>query len=138
MNTDEAQHDRIEKVIREIHEYARHTMQLFVAFFTFFVLMNYTTMGFLAKDLSQISKEIVSRIAWTFIFQNSLAIVSCVLVAVYLRRADLDHQKALAAHPVPPLSVSASVLPKHLYLGILVLSGLTFAVMVRVWCLFLR
>jgi hypothetical protein len=140
MKPDEPQIQRIEKSIREIHEYARHTMQTFTAFFTFFVAMNYATMGFLAKDGDGANQsKLVSLIARIFIYQNILAIVSCVVIAVYLFRANrqlLDYQEFLNGPEVVPSILRQSVLPKWLYIGVILLSFLTFAGMIVAWLLY--
>src|SRR5262245_29012619 len=132
MKLDATQIEHVQKVIREIHEYARHAMQLFVAFFTFFVAMNYATMGFLVRDSSSKAGagKLISLIAGVFIYQNILAIVCCIVIGFYFFRADC---RILGYQAMFDDSEEPSALPKRTYAAILVLSVLTFVRMIVVW-----
>jgi hypothetical protein len=138
MSPSESQLQRIEETIREIHEYARHTMQLYIAFFTFFVAMNYATMGFLVKDAGSKPEatNLIFLIARVFIYQNLLAVASSIVVAIYFIRADRRLYRYQAAFEdtgsMSPL-LRQSALPKQFYLWGLLLCLLTYIGMIFAW-----
>jgi hypothetical protein len=138
MNPTESQFQRIEKTIREIHEYVRHSIQLYIAFFTFFVAMNYATMGFLAKDVGSKleTSNLIFLIARVFIYQNILAVASSVLVAIYVVCADrrlYHYHTAFEDTGAMSSLLQQRALPKQFYLWMLLLCLLTYIGMIVVW-----
>ena len=138
MSSSESQLQRIEKTIREIHEYARHTAQLYIAFFTFFVAMNYATMGFLVKDAGSKPEatNLIVLIARVFIFQNLLAVASSIGAAIYFIWADRRLCRYQAAFQdtgsISPL-LRHRALPKQFYLWCLLLCLFTYIGMIYAW-----
>src|SRR5947209_5879515 len=93
--------DFLKSVITERHDYARHSFTSMVTWFTFFVTVNYASMGWLAtsKDgaLTNASGPIV-LVAAVFVTQNILGIIICFVMKNYFVRSNqrlFDAQKLL-------------------------------------------
>src|SRR5262249_7720706 len=43
--------DTVRRRLGEYHEYARHIFSLYMAFYSFFITVNYVALGWVAKDL---------------------------------------------------------------------------------------
>lgn len=80
------QRDDIVRQIGELHDYARHVYQLFIAWFTVFVSVNFATMGWLAKHEGSPAGNawLTSLVAILFIVQNILGIIACSFVRACL------------------------------------------------------
>ena len=68
--------EQMERKLREIHEYARHIFQLYIAWFTFFVTANYVSMGWLAKPNDDGKSYIALVVGSLFVLQNALGAIA--------------------------------------------------------------
>jgi len=77
-----AHFERVDKKIRELHEYTRRIVQLLVAWYTFFGTINYASMGWFAKSAPEVGPNVrlIQTIAVVFIVQNLLGIIICFAV----------------------------------------------------------
>ena len=80
----------VETCIAERHNYARHIFTALVGWFTFFVTVNYASMGWLssAADKNLITWKVVLLISTIFAIQNVLGIMICLIVRSYFKRAN--------------------------------------------------
>ncbi|MFZ1546379.1 MAG: hypothetical protein WAT12_04685, partial [Candidatus Nitrotoga sp.] len=90
----------LKSCITEHHNYARHIFTSVVGWFTFFVTINYASMGWLASASDKIKENLgpVYLIAFAFITQNILGIIICIYIKGYListNRRLFDTQYAL-------------------------------------------
>lgn len=77
-----------QKIIDEIHSYVRHTLQLWMHWFVFFLTVNYLAMGWFAGEWA--SKCLENRrpliyVAVLFVCQNTLGIVACCATRKWVR-----------------------------------------------------
>jgi hypothetical protein len=94
------------KVIDELHSYCRHTMQLWVQWFTFFLTVNYVALGLFAGEVSK--KELhdpapLVYVAGLFISQNLLGIV--ISAVAYRHFSNMGHSLESGYHVlglIPP------------------------------------
>jgi hypothetical protein len=87
--------DRVVRQLKELNDYERHTFQLFITWYTFFVGVNYLALGWLAT-----AKDGISALArWSplipsvFLFQNALGLFCCYFVWISLK----DHNDRIIA-----------------------------------------
>jgi hypothetical protein len=101
---------RLDTKIKEMHVYTRVSMQLLVAWFTFFCTINFATLGWLAKPEKDavIDIRVQRTLAFIFIAQNILGIVICFVCEHLVRKTDsriTTWEKYLFNHRNPPLLV---------------------------------
>ncbi len=77
MDLSKEQLDYIANKVKELHNNVRHLTQLTMAWYAFFVTINYASMGWLAKTpgSQDINRNLIMLIAGVFITQNILGIV---------------------------------------------------------------
>jgi len=76
------------KVIDEVHVYMRHTIQLWVQWFTFFLTVNYVALGWFAGEIATGNLKNTSplvRVAVLFICQDVLGIGICFAVRRWIQ-----------------------------------------------------
>lgn len=132
--------DRADGKVQELHNYVRFTMQQLVGWFTFFVTVNYASMGWFAKaDVSAASmKGLISLVRWMFIAQNILGIAVCIFVRrqVVLMRAQISSYEDFVELLKPadgPRRPRDECMPCKLYTQATTLMILTQAVIVVAW-----
>lgn len=145
--------DEPQRKIGELHEYARHAFQLFMGWFTVFIVVNYATMGWLAKDggifrpsspatssaaAGGPNMSVILSVVVLFISQHILGILACSVLARYFRTTNAsivaledeikgkDVVRAANAGP-------RSTLPLRLYLAILALCAAAMACIATAW-----
>jgi hypothetical protein len=131
----------IESCIEERHEYARHTLTSTVTWFTFFVVLNYGAMSWLAgsQTMSQNHYALI-LVACGFILQNILGIIACLIVRKYFFRSNkriLDSQALLLrqqsiVEDFADLG-SQTCLPLRLYLSVVVLMIIALVPILAAW-----
>lgn len=98
-----------QKLIDEARQYCRHTMQIWVQWFVFFLTVNYVAMGWFASKLADrtIKRPMaVWAVGALFVFQNFLGIGITLKFTEYFGQLDqsiaLKYQRfRLAAPPLP-------------------------------------
>jgi hypothetical protein len=128
------QKESVENRLKQLHEYNRHVAQLIVAWFTFFVTVNYAVMGWLlstvyaAKPVADSvphSIWLLRLIVFLFALQNLLGICACRVIRSHLlASASLVHQlEASLAEPELPsfLTVPVDVYGRSLGLMLIAL-----------------
>ena len=81
------------KVLDELHSYCRHTMQLWVQWFTFFLTVNYVALGWFAGEISEKGlrdRRPLNFVAELFISQNVLGILICFITRRFFVRTGLS------------------------------------------------
>jgi hypothetical protein len=139
--------EAIESRLKQLHEYNRHTAQLIVAWFTFFVTANCAVMGWLLVSLAAAKSGVASHpfsgrvlpvIAVLFAFENILGICACLVVRSHLfHRASLAHdiEDSLSkpdteSHVFPKFQT----VPVDLYSKALLLMMMSLIFILLVWC----
>jgi hypothetical protein len=126
--------------ISDLNAYARHSFQTLVSWFTFFVTVNYASMGWLAGSDNPNTK-MVDLIGVMFIIQNLLGIAACLLVKRYLLLTD-KKILGLEQHVVgSPLRVVAELdnetpMPLTLYSWVIILMVGALLTIIGAWSLF--
>ena len=126
-----------ERRLDELHEYTRHTFQLFINWFTFFGTVNFAAMGWMgaATSLSGAFNGIAWLVPVMFVTQNMLGMAATYFVWLHLKEYDqrilslerrLVHGKEIFDHP--------SSVPIDLYFRVMWLIGTTLFVIAVVWC----
>lgn len=84
MNFTQEHRDYLKDKIKELHDNVRHITQLGMAWFAFFVTINYLTIGWLAKapasGRESVNSYVVLIVACIFILQNVLGVVGICMV----------------------------------------------------------
>ena len=65
--------ERRQKTVDESHQYCRHSMQMWMQWFTFFLTVNYAALGWFAGELAKQelkSYEALKEVALLFVSQN--------------------------------------------------------------------
>ena len=122
-----ADDQRNENRLRQIHDYIRHTLQLFLAWFAFFATINYAALGWLASSGGSTAKpppSFVLALALNLIIQNLLGICAAVIV----ERALTD-----LASKASKLEAPDTIVPIALYRGSIVLIGIALSVTALIW-----
>lgn len=134
----EAVQEHAQRRLRETHEYARHVFNVLVSWFTFFITINYASMGWLAGKSAVDSPkvELVQLISYLFISQNILGVAAEITILYYLldanRRArsyeqiiqrDLSH---IDTHTCIPIRVYAP--------AVLLMSSALLTILIA-WCM---
>ena len=92
------------------YEFARHSFQMFVTWFTFFCILNITVLGWIGKDALE-DKELTFRwialLAGMMIAQNLLAVTACWHVREEFERVNRRLQELT--------TVEANAMPAHFY-----------------------
>ena len=94
------------KVIDELHIYLRHTVQLWVQWFTFFQTVNYVALGWFASEIPKgglNDRTALYEVTALFVSQNILGIVLCFAARTWISNREKD-LKARYSHlgVVPP------------------------------------
>jgi len=74
------------KLLDELHSYCRHTIQLWVQWFTFFLTVNYLALGWFAGKISEqqiLNRRPLDYVAALFVAQNALGIGTCCVAAFW-------------------------------------------------------
>ncbi len=74
----------LQRRIEASHEYARHMVSNLIKWYTFFVGVNYVSMGWFATHRELESSNMIILIAAMFIMQNVLGIMACMRIKRYL------------------------------------------------------
>jgi hypothetical protein len=125
--------------ISDLNAYARHSFQLLVSWFTFFVTVNYASMGWLAGSRKPGPRIVL--IASMFIAQNLLGILACLAVRRHLLTAD-KKILGLEQHVVgSPLRVVADLdnetpMPLGLYSWVIFLMVVALITIIIAWACF--
>ena len=115
---------RNENRLRQIHDYIRHTFQLFLAWFTFFAGINYVALGWLAGTTAKPPPSLVLALALNLVIQNLLGMIAAVIVERVL--TDL-------ASKASKLEAPDTIVPIALYRGSVVLIGIALLVTASIW-----
>jgi len=119
---------RNENRLRQIHDYIRHTFQLFLGWFAFFAGINYVALGWLASPngTASHSPSIALAVGVNFNIQNILGIIAAVIV---------DNALKDLASKASKLEGSDRIVPTALYRGSIVLIGIALFVTAAVWAM---
>lgn len=71
---------RSESRLKQIHDYIRHTLQLFLGWFAFFAGINYVALGWLATGTNHAAPSVAIAVGANFIVRNLLGIVRTIFV----------------------------------------------------------
>jgi hypothetical protein len=123
------------KIVEETHLYLRHTVQLWVQWFTFFLTVNYVALGWFASGANSPSnRKPLVYVATLFITQNTLGIIACLSTRKWLdeKANELDQRyRALGTEP-PPFAHEFSrfaILLGAVALAIVAVTWIAFAVL---------
>jgi hypothetical protein len=135
--------DFTQTCIRELHEYTRQIFTSTVAWFTFFITVNYASMGWFASTKEQTASTSHAAIKWVsylFILQDFLGIVVCVVIAIHFwhtnRRILLLHQQLtkLADAPVDANAMPGQTsMPLWFYTNCMILMVVTLISILVAW-----
>ena len=134
-----------ESCIAERHNYARHTFTSTVGWFTFFVTINYATMGWLAGAADKLKGNYptIVLIACLFFTQNILGIIACLVMRSYFFRCNariLEAQAFLLRTKSIPEDYAdlggQTCLPLRLYSTLIVLMIIALVPILLAWLLF--
>lgn len=75
--------NKTEKAIEHVNDFAKLHFQLLVTWFTFFMTVNWATLGWLAGNSGGFYSEKLGLIAYVFLYQNILAIAVCFFSIFY-------------------------------------------------------
>jgi hypothetical protein len=147
LSTDETRRvmdkEQLERKFKELHEYVRHVFQLFIGWYTFFVTVNYASMGWLATSAD--AKPSLAKFAWLipvmFISQNALGIFACLYVWQCLKESNdkilrfeqiaLPNDMASTSVPILLYSRSIGLIASSLVFIIAVWSAILFFLTLR-------
>lgn len=126
-----------ERRLDEIHEYIRHLFQLLVGWFTFFVTVNYASLGWLAAANAD-GKNSLASFAWLvpvmFIIQNLLGLAACYYVWLALRDYDervFNLEKSIVHNR--KAEDERTAVPMPLYSRVILLMALSLLTIASVW-----
>lgn len=120
------------KEIERLDEYSRSCFQLLAGWFTFFVTVNWASLGWIVANTEKIGsdqKELVSIVSWVFAFQNllGLAIVS------YSGCFFISQSKKIKKYEIDELGSEKKIFPITIYLLTCVLMFLALVPIMMVW-----
>jgi hypothetical protein len=138
--------DFIESCIRERHEYARHAFTSTINWFSFFVVLNYGAMSWLAgSDKFKGDPRAMILVASGFIAQNILGIIACLVVRRYFRRSNgrlLEAQAILLRRKSMTEDLSdlsgQTCLPLRLYSTVIVLMIIALVPILIAWAVLIH
>lgn len=117
-----ASDSHVQTRISEIHQYARHLFSQFVGWFTFFITINYASMGWLIGSDTDFTEK--GKLLWLisslFISQNVLGIFAC----AFFRHRMLKYKESLENYErarcasdsdVPQDLQAVATMPAYLY-----------------------
>jgi hypothetical protein len=138
--------ERISKKIGQLHDYTRSTMQLLIAWFTFFVAVNSATAGWLVtkpKDAVSFSGPLIWIIAGVFTLQNVLGIIACKFIRAQLltnktriEKLEADLLSIERGGEIQDTSVNADI-PDDLYSKVTWLMTASLLALALLWATFL-
>jgi hypothetical protein len=134
--------DFIEDCIAERHNYARHTFTSTITWFTFFVAINYGTMGWLtgATSKAPANYRMIALVACGFFLQNILGIIACFIVRAYFFRCNgrtleaqavILREKTIAEDPTD--LAGQTCLPIRLYSTVIILMIIALVPILLAW-----
>jgi len=129
------QKDIIE-LLKRHDEYLRHSFRLLVSWFTFFITLNWASMGWLAANFEKMSKTYLAVwVAALFAWQNLLGIVTCIVAYKYLQtEAEIVHTYEQFVKDKIGLDViRSSAYPSKTYLGSTILMVLAMTPIFFMW-----
>src|SRR5689334_7314870 len=141
--------DFVENSIKERHEYARHVFTNTITWFSFFVVLNYGAMSWLAGSDKKVKgdhdADAVTVVASDFIAQNILGIIGLLVVRRYFARS---HRRLLEAQAtllekksihedLSDLS-DKTCLPLHLYSTVIALMIIALVPIVLAWAVLIH
>ena len=135
----------VESCVAERHNYARHAFTSTVGWFTFFVTINYATMGWLAglAGKPKGNYPVIVLIACLFSAQNILGIIACLVMRSYFFRCNRRIREAqallLRTKSIPEDYTDLggqTCLPLRLYSTLIVLMIVALVPILVAWCLF--
>ncbi|HEY3265542.1 MAG TPA: hypothetical protein VGM37_01350 [Armatimonadota bacterium] len=127
--------------VKQFHDYARHIFQTLVAWFTFFITVNYASMGWLAKPSadSHAQHSLVSLVALVFALHNVLGIwvtlvarKQMITIGATILTLDRLTEDGSASPPIPELQCNA--VPITLYSVGPLLMVTAMAPLFVAWC----
>jgi|GEM_PF-3388638 len=138
--------DFVETSIKERHEYARHVFTSTINWFSFFVVLNYGAMSWLAgSDKLKGDPRSVILVASGFIAQNILGIIACLIVRRYFARSEtrlLEAQAILLKRKSIPEDLSdlsgQTCLPRRLYSTVIALMIVALVPILVAWAVLIQ
>jgi hypothetical protein len=142
-----AEAEHLVRRISDLNDYARHSFQLLVSWFTFFATVNYASMGWLAGSQRVTpgnvtpGKKMIVLIVVMFITQNLLGIAVCFVVKRQLSTANKKIM-GLEQHVIgSPLRVVTELdnetpMPLTLYSWAIILMVFALVTIIGAWSLF--
>ena len=136
------QRDYLKDKVKELHDNVRHITQLGMAWFAFFVTINYLTMGWLAKapasGRESINPYIILIVAGVFILQNVLGIAGICKVnkqAKALAEKVKTYENLLldADNKVNMEDLKATIIPDCLYKSIARSLMIVLSLLIPAW-----
>jgi hypothetical protein len=130
----------IEDSISERHDYTRQIFQISVAWFTFFITVNYAAMGWLAP-VADNHKNAVVLIALLFLVQNGLGITICAVLRCHFAKTDKRIHELqlqllnLEAPENPATPSSETAMPRQFYSICMILMIVTMSTIIITWCI---
>lgn len=129
--------DSASRKMAEIHEYVRHSFNLFFGWFTFFATVNYATMGWLAKNEPGVATKtaLVAIVVLLFISQNLLGVAACFVMRAHLRtwNQKITELERLVQQN-EKLGPSDTSIPIRTYLQVVNLIVGALGLLVVAWC----
>jgi len=126
--------ERLQKAVRESHEYCRHSMLMWMQWFTFFLTVNYVALGWFAGELARQELKnyrALKEVALMFVSQNLLGIVVCLLTWRYLSVA----ARAFASE-YNDLGLKSPTFPVRFYAIAVLLGAAAMALVIVLWLTF--
>lgn len=138
--------ERISKKIGQLHDYTRSTIQLLIAWFTFFVAVNSATAGWLVtkpKDAALFNGPLIWIIAGVFTLQNVLGVIACLFIRTQVTKTK-THIEVLEANllkiergeEIQDTSLDAGI-PSDLYSKVTWLLTASLLALALLWAAFL-
>jgi membrane-anchored glycerophosphoryl diester phosphodiesterase (GDPDase) len=132
------QKDYIERKIKEFHEYILNIVQLYITWYSFFMTVNFASMGWLATSYVQNKGGmLIYSVCGLFVIQNVLSMYSCYCVYKTLsdynaRVSELERLSNFALESMQKESMRTSI-PIHLYKRISQLMGISLFLLIVAW-----
>jgi hypothetical protein len=129
------------EVYKQLHETCRHGLGLYIAWFTFFITVNFVALGWLAKannDQHNLPFVIfVVVIAIAFIIFIALGVRSALTVKAHIQAAktELNKMKQVAAEVDPEATLPAKLYVRNLHLMMAALIVLSLVWLIVVFSL---
>lgn len=126
--------NELDSELKRRDDYIKHSFQLLVTWFTFFVTVNWATMGWVAFSLKQVTEtEFIRIVAGIFAWQSMLGLILCVVAIFYIRSQIIRLTELKPDQEEKGLF--SSVTPGLLYQGSIVLMFLALLPVEIVWLL---